>query len=47
VHVLDGSDRGWTMIVVHEEAGVMCGAAVGAGGPIGWAPGLVVCPTGG
>jgi hypothetical protein len=47
VHVLDGSDRGWTMIVVHEQAGVMCGAAVGAGGPIGWAPGLVVCPTGG
>ena len=43
VHVLRGDARGWTALLFHRGEPVACGVTTGAGGPIGWTPGVIVC----
>lgn len=43
VHVLHAGPRGYTLVAFDPEAGVSCAVTIGVGGPIGWAPGRVLC----
>ncbi|MCI0436432.1 MAG: 6-bladed beta-propeller [Gemmatimonadetes bacterium] len=42
-HILEGTPRGWAMLLFHESENVACGVKQGGGGPIGWTGGIAIC----
>lgn len=43
-HILNAGPAGWSAIVLHTGEGFLCGVSQGSGGPVGWTPGIVLCP---
>ncbi|HSL71434.1 MAG TPA: 6-bladed beta-propeller [Longimicrobiales bacterium] len=41
-HMLDASDRGWAILVIHRDTEAMCAMTAGQG-PVGWSPGRAIC----
>jgi hypothetical protein len=44
INILAAGPAGWSAIILHEAEGFTCGVAQGTVGPIGWTPGIVLCP---
>lgn len=42
-HIIEGTPRGWAMLLFHETEPIACGVRQGSGGPIGWTAGIAVC----
>jgi len=42
-HILEGTPRGWAMLLFHETEPIACAVRQGSGGPIGWTAGIAAC----